>query len=402
VGGPSETDVEVVSAAANLAGIAIERHRAEATIRDNEDRWRTLLENLQNVAVQAYEPNGSITFWNKVSERVYGYTAAEALGRDILELIHTEAARATERQVLDDALEGASLPKPEEFEFLRRDGVKITVLSSRVLHRRPGRTPEFFCFDVDVTDKKRAEEELALRQAELAHASRLSTLGQMVAALSHEVAQPLTAIGNYASASDQLLRRTTLVPASKLREYIRSIAQQSERCTAILERLRDFSRRARPHRSHCDIRQLIKTSIALVSNEIKRQNVSIRTRIAHELPLIVADRIQLQQVVVNLLTNACDAVRDQPEPRRLITIRAHISRQSCEIVVEDLGSGFSTEFASRLFEPFFTTKSEGLGIGLNICEAIVRSHGGDIRASNNQKGGATFTVQLPLSENDQT
>jgi PAS domain S-box-containing protein len=247
------------------------------TIRDNEERLRTLLENLQNVAVRAFESDGTITFWNKVSERVYGHSAEEALGHDIVDMLDSNGARAWKRQMMADALAGAGLPGLEEFEVLRRDGAKIAVLSSLVLHRRPGRPPEFFCFDVDVTDKKRAEEEVALRQAELAHASRLSTLGQMIAALSHEIAQPLTAIGNFASATNHLLNRATSPAPEKVHEYVGAIAQQAQRCTAILQRLRDFSRRNHPQRSNCEMRQLINSSIALVANELKRQGVTVET-----------------------------------------------------------------------------------------------------------------------------
>lgn len=396
---PTENDLRVVDTVANLAGIAIERHRGEAAIRDSEDRWRTLLEDLQNVAVQAFEPDGTITFWNKVSERVYGHTAAEAIGRDIVTLLHSDATAAAERQVMANALLGEALPEPEEYEVARRDGAKITVLSSLILHKRPGRAPEFFCFDVDVTDKKRAEEELALRQTELVHASRLSALGQMVAALSHEVAQPLTAIGNYVSASSQMLDSPNTLSIEKLRSYTQAVAQQNQRCTAILQRLRDFSRRARPRRSSCNVRQLVKESVDLTASELRRHNVKVRTRIGEQLPLIVADWVQLQQVLVNLLTNACDAVRNQPDDRRIIVIRARTNELGVEILVEDHGTGFSPEAASRLFEPFFTTKVEGLGIGLNVCDSIVRNHGGQITATVNEKHGATFRVQLPLNEN---
>jgi two-component system sensor kinase FixL len=117
---------------------------------------------------------------------------------------------------------------------------------------------------------------------------------------------------------------------------------------------------------------------------------------------IVVDQIQLQQVIVNLITNARDAVCGQPDARRKITIRARDTSSHCELLVEDAGEGFTDEVATRLFEPFFTTKSEGLGIGLNVCDSIVRSHGGEISASINQNGGATFLVRLPLLENSET
>jgi two-component system sensor histidine kinase DctS len=350
---------------------------------------------LQNVAVQAFEPNGSITFWNKASERVYGYSAADAMGKDIIELLHTPATRAHERKLIADALKGSHLPEPEEIEAIRRDGSTITICTTRILHRRPGCPPEFFRFDVDATDKKRSEHDLAHRQAELLHTSRLSTLGQMVAALSHELAQPLTAIGNYASASCQLVERAS-PGREKLQNFIEGIAQQSQRCIAILQRLRDFSRRTQPRRSSCDVRQLVHDSVELMATELRRRNVTLHTEFADALPLIIADRIQIEQVIVNLLTNALDAVRSQPATNRLVRIRTYECDPMIHIAIDDNGPGLTPETRSRLFEPFFTTKPEGMGIGLNICDSIIRQHGGQIEARNNEQGGATFTIQMPL------
>ena len=398
--------MRIVSAAANLAGIAIERHASEEAIRDSENRLRTLLENLENVAVQAYEPNGTITFWNKTSERVYGYTADEALGQDIIQLLHSDETQSFERNLIASALQGVVLPRPEEVEVSRQDGSKITTYTKRILHRRPGRPPEFFRFDVDITDKKRAEQELAQRQAELFHTSRLSTLGQMVAALSHELAQPLTAIGNYASASAQMLGHPLPQAPQDLHSYVEAISHESQRCIAILQRLRDFSRRTPPRRSTCDARQLVEDAVDLVRAELRRRNVTLHMVFKEPLPPMIADQIQLQQVLVNLLTNAIDAVRNQPVGHR--TIKIHVGQVSSEakekeqvveeleLAVADSGTGFSSDDLDRLFEPFFTTKPEGMGIGLNICQSIVRQHGGQIEARNNERGGATFVVRLPF------
>jgi PAS domain S-box-containing protein len=397
---PTQAQLEVISAAANLAGIAIERHKSGAAIRDSEDRLRTLLENLQHVAVQAYDPHGTISFWNKASERVYGFAAAEALGKDLIELLHPVELRPYERQLIADALREVDLPEPEEVEVVRRDGTKITIYTMRILHRRTGRAPEFFRFDVDVSDRKRAEQELALRQTELFHNARLSTLGQMIAALSHELAQPLTAIGNYASASIQIAESGSSTDQEKLCTYIGGIAQQSQRCIAILQRLRDFSRRTLPSRSSCDIRQLVEDSIELISTELMRRKVALHAVFDEPSPRIVADRIQIQQVIVNLLTNACDAVHSKPAAMRRVTIEATRQGKELRLEVADAGGGLSPEAAERLFEPFFTTKQDGMGIGLNICESIIRQHGGRLEARNNQQEGATFTVHLPLSEEE--
>ena len=285
---------------------------------------------------------------------------------------------------------------PKKLEVVRRDGSKIAIIASRVVHSRPGKPPEFFCFDVDVTERKRAEEELAIRQAELLHASRLTTVGQMVAELSHEVAQPLSAIGNFAAASERILDVASDPKLKTLHEYVRAIVKQNERCMTILERLRDFSRRTSASRTECDFGELLRDSVELIGNELRRNHVAVRIQLADKLPLVSGDRVQLQQVIVNLLTNARDAVRDQKPERRVVTIRALADEDAVIFEVDDLGCGISDEIAAHLFDPFFTTKEHGMGIGLSICQSIMKDHGGRIEARSKPAGGATFRVRLPL------
>ncbi len=374
-----------------------ERKRAEQALRESEARLRTLLENIDRVAVQAYEPDGTITFWNRASELFYGYSAEQALGRDLVELLYAKHTHEQERRIMSEALRTGKPPGAEEMELVRHDGSKITVLTSRVVHPRAGKQPEFFCFDVDITDRKRAEEELTLRQAELLHASRLSTVGQMVAEISHEVAQPLNAIGNFAAASERILETGVDGQMSTLCEYVRAILDQNQRCITILDRLRDFSRRAPASRTSCDIGRLLHDSVDLVSLELRRNQVRIQFELADKLPPVSGDRIQLQQVIVNLLTNARDALLEQPDDRRTITVRAFAAPDAIVFEVEDHGTGLAGDVTVHLFDPFFTTKRHGMGIGLSICQSIVKDHSGRIEAISNPSGGATFRVRLPIS-----
>lgn len=374
-----------------------ERKRSEEALRESESRLRTLLENLDKVAVQAYEADGTVTFWNRASELFYGYSAEQALGRDLVELLHAEHTRDLERRIMAESLRTGKPPDSEEVDVVRRDGAKMTVFASRVVHPRTGRTPEFFCFDVDITDRKRAEEELALRQTELLHASRLSTVGQMVAEISHEVAQPLNAIGNFAAASEKILEVGIDGQLNTLHEYVRAILDQNQRCVTILSRLRDFSRRSPCPHTHCDVHQLLHESLALMSFELRRCRIRVLFELPDELPPIQGDRIQLQQLIVNLLTNARDALLDLPESRRAITIRADAQAEFVVFEVEDNGCGLTGDAQIHLFDPFFTTKRHGMGIGLSICQSIAKDHGGRIEAATNSSGGATFQVRLPIS-----
>lgn len=374
-----------------------ERKRAERALRESESRLRTLLENLDKVAVQAYEPDGTITFWNRASELFYGYTAEQALGRDLVDLLHAESTRKVERQIMAEAMRTGKPPAADEVEVVRRDGAKITVFASRVVHPRPGRDAEFFCFDVDITDRKHAEEQLAVRQIELLHASRLSTVGQMVAEISHEIAQPLNAIGNFAAASERILAGGVDGQMETLHEYVHAILEQNQRCVTILGRLRDFSRRTPGSHQACDVRQLLHESCDLMSFELKRSRIRVAFDVPDDLPAVRCDRIQLQQLVVNLLSNARDALLEQPDSRRTIVIRAASESDSVVFEVEDAGSGLSADATIHLFDPFFTTKRHGMGIGLSICQTIVKEHGGRIDASGNRHGGATFRVRLSLA-----
>ncbi len=374
-----------------------DRKRTEQALRESEARLRTVLESLDRVAVQAYEADGTITFWNRASELFYGYSAADAIGRDLVSLLYRTDAQQQEREIMSEAMRTGIIPAAEEIEVIRKDGSKITVFASRVVHPRPGKPAEFFCFDVDVTERKRAEEELALRQADLLHAARLTTVGQMVAELSHEVAQPLSAIGNFAAASDRILDLASNPELETLHEYVRAIMKQSQRCVDILDRLRDFSRRSLPSREECDIGGLLRDSVDLIAHELRHNHVIVQFDLPPQLPTVFGDSIQLQQVVVNLLTNARDALRDQVRERRVIHIHASAKNDSIVFDVADRGSGLSENILAQLFDPFFTTKEHGMGIGLSICQSIVKDHGGRIEAFAGQDGGATFRVHLPLS-----
>jgi two-component system sensor kinase FixL len=374
-----------------------EQKRAEEALRTSETRLRTLLEGLENVAVQAYEADGTITYWNKASERLYGYSGEQALGRDVVELLHAPAARDDERRKITQVFHTGRAPPAREVEVICQDGCRVWVFASRVLHARPGRPPEFFCFDVDITDRKRAEEELALRQTELLHAARLSSVGQMVAALSHEVAQPLSAIGNFAAAISVLLESPGPQSWELLREYNQAISKQNQRCGAILDRLRNFSRRSPAHRLQSDVNHLLRESVELMAHELRREGVRVKWDLADDIPLVLCDRVQVEQVIVNLLANARDALTDQPVTRRQLTVRSRCGSAGVVFEIEDCGRGLAPDVVQRLFEPFVTTKSDGMGIGLSISRTIIRDHGGDIEAAPAPGGGALFRVRLPAS-----
>ena len=280
----------------------------------------------------------------------------------------------------------------------------------------------------DITEQRRAEEMIAQQQGQLVHVSRLSTMGQMVAAISHEITQPLSAISNFAAACSLLLDQSGT--RSTVEEHITSIQQQSERAGNIISRIRDFARRSEPHRSTCDLHALITDALELIRADLRRRGVTVDFRLpepglmgTQERPLLVlADHVQIQQVLLNLISNACDAMQQLPVADRRIwiqcwerstledsdsfvsTANSHDDDEVDEfsligVIVEvtDNGPGLNPDAVSHLFDPFYTSKPQGMGLGLSICRDIVKSHQGTMQAGNKSRYGARFRFTLPCA-----
>jgi C4-dicarboxylate-specific signal transduction histidine kinase len=251
--------------------------------------------------------------------------------------------------------------------------------------------------------KSRAEEALHRAQAELAHAGRVTTLGQLTASIAHELNQPLGGLVN-----DGYACRVWLASQPpNIEEAIQSVdgmIQAAERASEIIQRVRSLATKSRIHKAPIDINDVINEAIALVQLELVKRRVSLRTELAPALPVILADRIQLQQVIINLVMNSNEAMEGVTErPRELMIRSRQDEARRVEVTVEDRGVGISTENANRLFDAFFTTKSSGIGMGLSICHSIIEVHGGKISAANNAGPGATFRFTLPSHEReDQT
>jgi C4-dicarboxylate-specific signal transduction histidine kinase len=250
----------------------------------------------------------------------------------------------------------------------------------------------------DITDRKLSEEKLASQQAELLHASRLSTMGQMVATMSHEISQPLAALGNFSAACTKMLETSPSADPELFRGYVHEISRQAQRAGAIVKRLRAFGAKSTPDQELCDLNWLLRDSVELVASELRRHGVSVQWDLAEPAPQIAVDRIQLQQVIVNLLTNACDAMLEVDPDRRLIAVRSFVQHDAAAIEIIDRGLGLPAEVMKSLFQPFFTTKPDGMGLGLSICREIVEDHGGQIDAVSAGRSGATFRLRMPLGE----
>jgi C4-dicarboxylate-specific signal transduction histidine kinase len=249
---------------------------------------------------------------------------------------------------------------------------------------------------MDITERKRAEEELQKTQAELAHVARVTTMGELTSSIAHEVNQPLAAIVTNGNAC---LRWLSNDPANveEARQTVTRMVKDGHRASEVVGRIRAFFRKTAPERVRVDINQLIEDVIAMVSSELRRNRVRVRTELPDDLPRVLCDQIQLQQVLLNLLINAIEAMSAVSGPRELLIMSRRDETGNVSVAVQDTGMGFDEQNAAQLFNAFFTTKSQGLGMGLSISRTTIEAYGGRLWATRNDAGGAPFQFTLPTT-----
>jgi signal transduction histidine kinase len=247
--------------------------------------------------------------------------------------------------------------------------------------------------------RKRAEAEAALQRAELAHAARLSSVGELTASVAHEINQPLGAILSNAEAAELLLE-SAAPQLDRIRQILRDIQQEDHRASAVIREVRALARKQAPETRPLDLNTVVRDVLALVEADARRRGVEVEMDLDPRLPAATGDRTQLRQVVLNLALNGVDAVAADGSRDRRIRIRTRAADGQIELAVSDTGPGLAEEIIPRLFESFFSTKAEGLGLGLSIVRSIVEAHGGRVTAANNNERGATFRVQLPAERSE--
>ncbi|CAO3452502.1 hypothetical protein [Azospirillum largimobile] len=281
--------------------------------------------------------------------------------------------------------------------------------SLRVEHLIKVRTAELRAANRDLVhemaERRRAQEDARERQKEMDHVARLSILGEMASNLAHELNQPLGAIANYARGCTRRLEAGTGNP-DQLLEVTRAIAEQADRAGQIIARIRNFVRKRPSQLEPIDVNDAIRAAVALCEGQARNGNVPIILSLGDDLPPVPADRVQIEQVVLNLVKNALDATTEAAETTepatgpsdRTVTVRSGRDGEGrVEVAVADHGHGMSEEARSRLFDPFFTTKAGGMGLGLSICRSIVETHGGNLRATDNPGGGVVMRFVLPVA-----
>ena len=283
-----------------------------------------------------------------------------------------------------------------EAEIVRGDGTRVPVLFT-ITFPSPGEEDEsVLVFVVDTTERKRAQDALLLAQTDLARAARVATLGELTASIAHEVNQPLMAVVTYGEAGMRWLHRAT-PDLAEVETAIARTVSEGRRAGEIVQRIRNFLDKAPARRETLDIAAVIEDAARLVQHELARGRVELRLELEPHLPAVLGDRVQLQQVLVNLIVNANQAMTGQPGLRSLAIRAARVSGNNIELAVADNGPGIPPEHIERLFDAFFTTKPQGMGMGLAICRTIVEAHGGRLTVESVPGRGATFRLSLSIA-----
>jgi len=415
---PTAADHVLVSVAANQAAMAFHNARLAEERRDATNALRTSRDELELlVAARTAElrrasgelqtilnasPVGIVLFGSDLTvqrcnasfERMFGWTFEELVNRPGLLANETDDGWGPVLQ----ALKTAAGPFRTEIRMRRKDGSEFDAdVACAPLNTESGVPAGFVANIGDVSDRKRAEASLRKTQDELAHVARVMTLGELAASIAHEINQPLTAIVANASVSLNLLSRPTQQVAM-VRQVLTEIMADGHRAGDVIKRLRQLATKSEPHRTRLDMNAVIREVVGLVDSEIQRHNAAVRVVLAPDLPPVYCDRVQLQQVLINLVMNGLEAMDRVSDRRRQLTVRS-VPREgrNVRVSVQDAGTGIDARSADQLFDAFFTTKSGGMGMGLSISRSIIEEHGGRLWAAPNPRFGATFHFELPAA-----
>jgi two-component system sensor kinase FixL len=357
-------------------------------------RSQAKLLDLTHDAIFVRDEKDVITYWNRAAEQMYGWPKALALGKVSHELMRTNFPAPYDEIT-------AQLRRAGYWEgdliHTRRDGSTLSVSSRWSLQRdHRGEPTGVLETNTDIEERKQAQETLAKAQADLAHVSRVSTLGELAASIAHEISQPLAAIVTSGEACLRWLC-SDAPPLDRVKRGIERTVGDGKRASEVLRRLRTLSSKGEVRNDPVSLNEVIEDSVPLIDMELYRHNVSLELDMAKALPEVVGDRIQLQQVVINLALNAIQAMASVTGHPRRLAVRTRLENgDQVLVVIQDSGPGFDPATEADLFKTFFTTKPNGMGMGLSIVHSIIQAHHGRVWASRNDQGGATFQFILPL------
>ena len=381
--------VSMAGTATDITRVAMEHQRAHAALQHSEARNRAMLRAIPDWMFLTTVEGVFLDYHARDTSSLHvappaflGRNVVDVLPRPIANLLIEAFARvgaSDESEQLEYGMGAEDSERFYEARIVRCDGDKILSIVK------------------DITERKRAALATEAQQRQLAHLSRVATLGELTGTLAHELSQPLTAVRSNAQAARHLLERRPL-DEDELRAALDDIIRNNQRAGAVIDRLRALLRKESPSFQPLDINDVVREVIDLARSEIVARRIRLESRLAADLPPVDGDRVQLQQVLLNLVLNACDAMAGASSARRKLVLMTGTQDGFVQLAVSDRGAGIPAHYLEHVFEPFVTFREQGLGLGLAISRSIVSEHGGSIRAENNPEGGATFRCLLPVAE----
>jgi PAS domain S-box-containing protein len=391
----AELERRVAARTADLQEEVLRRRATEATLRASEERWRSMFE-ASAVGIAVIDQQNHFAAANEAFQKMVGYTSEELQSLGPLDITHEEDRKATQ-EMIEDVQSGKRQDYHTEKRYYRKDGkvIWVRVSTARALDSSSA-LQSIPAIIEDITERKRAEVAWHDAREALSRATRLTVMGELSASIAHEINQPLAAIITNGHACERFL---TFSPPDldEVKDAVGEIVRDGRRASEVLKRIRAMSKNSAPERGQVDVNHAIAEVLALTRDELLRHRVSVQTDLHSNLPTIMADRVQLQQVVLNLIMNGIDAMRAVADRSRILTVRSLLSdRGNIAVNVADSGIGLDPANRERIFDTFFTTKPEGMGMGLAISNTIIEAHRGRLWAESGSPFGAVFAFTLPL------
>jgi PAS domain S-box-containing protein len=392
----TELERRVAARTADLQEEVVRRRNTEATLRASEERWRSMFE-ASAAGIAVIDQKNHFAAANEAFQKMVGYTAEELQSLGPLEITYEEDRKATQ-EMIEQLQDGKQQVEPTEKRYKRKDGKVIWV---RVSAARAGDSSSTLqgtpAIIEDVTERKRAEIACHDARDALSRATRLTVMGELSASIAHEINQPLAAIITNGQACERFLGFSP-PDLDEVTEAISEIVRDGRRASDVLSRIRAMSKNSAPERGQVDVNHAIAEVLGLTRDVLQRHRISVQSELHSNLPVIMADRVQLQQVVLNLVMNGIDAMRAVTDRPRILTVRSVLNDQRNIVVnVADSGVGLDPANRDRIFDSFFTTKPEGMGMGLAISNTIIQAHQGELWAESGVPFGAVFGFTLPLT-----
>src|SRR5882724_10954128 len=390
----TSTRITVLKVLASQAAISLENTRLYGDLEEREAKIRRLVE-ANIIGIVIWNVEGRIMEANEAFLRMVGYGREDLVSGGVSwREVTPDKWRAADEQALAE-LAATGVCEPFEKEYFRKDGSRVPVLIGAALLE--GRRHEGVAFVLDLTERKLAEDALRKAQAALAHVTRVTTMGEFTASIAHEVNQPLTAVIANANAS---LRWLAMAPPNldEVREAVGRIARDGNRASDVIRRIRALvTKKGHTEKMPLDINEVIEEVVSLAHSEIQKSGVVLKMNLARGLPRVLGDRIQLQQVILNLVMNGIEAMNTVTDrPREMVIRSSPHESDKVLVAVQDSGIGIDSQNLEKIFDAFYTTKSAGMGMGLAISRSIVENHGGRLWATPNDGPGMTVEFALPV------